>query len=106
MLTFLNKKYLLRNLEFKKNALKLCLKNIDSTKQEMQTFWQSWQNMGLKKFPLEWYFYTPEVKLRTYYGMAFVRPSVRPLATSCLLNILKSLWVTVIQVDRKIGHGQ
>jgi len=23
-------------------------------------------------------FYTPEVKLRTYYGMASVRPSVRP----------------------------
>ena len=32
-------------------------------------------------------FYTPEMKLRTYYGMASVRPSicpsVRPLATSC-----------------------
>jgi len=45
------------------------------------------------------YFYTPEVKLRTYYGMPFVRLSVRPsvclsvrpLATSCPLNILKSL---------------
>jgi len=70
------------------------------------------------------HFYTPEVKLRTYYGMAFVRLSVRlsghtdghllgtkipnkcpsvrtfhpsvrlsvrPLATSCPLNILKSL---------------
>jgi len=24
------------------------------------------------------HFYTPEVKLRTYYGMAFVRLSVRP----------------------------
>jgi len=44
-------------------------------------------------------FYKPEVKLRTYYGMASVRPSVRPsvrlsvrpLATSCPLNILKSL---------------
>ena len=32
--------------------------------------------------------------------------SVRPLATSCLLNILKSLWVTVILLGRKIGHGQ
>ena len=55
-------------------------------------------------------FYTPEVKLRTYYGMAFVRPSVRPsvrpLATTCPLNILKSLWMTVILLGRKIGHGQ
>jgi len=82
------------------------------------------------------HFYTPEVKLWTYYGMAFVRPSVRPgrqkgtcwvqkyptnvhlwerpsvcpsvrpLATSCPFNILKSLWVTVMVPYRKIDHGQ
>ena len=34
-----------------------------------------------------------------------VCPSVRPLATSCPLNILKSLWVTVILLSRNIGHG-
>jgi len=42
-----------------------------------------------------------------WYG---VRPSVclsvRPLATSCLLNILKSFGVTVMVLGRKIGHGQ
>ena len=39
-----------------------------------------------------------------------VRPSVclsvRPLATSCPLNILKSLWATVMILGRKIGHGK
>jgi len=35
-----------------------------------------------------------------------VRPSVCPLAISCLVNILKSLWVTVMVLNRKIGHGQ
>jgi len=32
--------------------------------------------------------------------------SVRPLATSCPLNILKSLRVTVMVLGRKIGPGQ
>jgi len=56
--------------------------------------------------PHFFHFYTPEVKLRTYYGMASVRMYVRPLATSCPLNILKSYWMTVMVLGRKIGLGQ
>jgi len=37
---------------------------------------------------------------------SFVCPSVHPFPTSCPLNILKNLWVTVMILGRKIVHGQ
>jgi len=43
-------------------------------------------------------FYTPEVKLRTYYGMAFVRPSVR-LSVS---HIMSAQYLEKFMSDR---HG-
>jgi len=52
------------------------------------------------------FYYTPEVKLIWYGVRPSVRSSVRPLATSCPLNILNNLLETVMILGRKIGHGQ
>ena len=46
---------------------------------------------------------SPQVKLRMYYDITFVRPSVCPWATSCPPNILKCFWATVMVLGRKIG---
>jgi len=47
-------------------------------------------------------FYTPEVKLRTYYGMAFVRPSVRSSVCPSVSHIMSAQYLEKFMSD---SHG-